>query len=194
ISWQYPVVETTTALLFVGSYLYWPLSLNAQGLTVFVFWLLFLTGFMALLVYDFKWMLLPDKLVYPLLGLALLQTVAISVVFHGGLDSLLGAFWGFLIIGGLFYVLFQVSNGKWIGGGDVKLGMVLGILAGGPIKAILLLFMASLSGAVISLLLIASKRLKPNHHIPFGPFLILAAIITQLWGTKLVDLYQRLFL
>jgi len=70
IAVQYPLVELATARLFVLSYHYWPLPIEGSQLAAFVIWLLLLIGLMALLVYDLRWMLLPNKLVYPLTGLA----------------------------------------------------------------------------------------------------------------------------
>ncbi|HEX7368051.1 MAG TPA: prepilin peptidase, partial [Candidatus Saccharimonadales bacterium] len=69
ISWQYPAVELMTGLLFVGSYLWWPLSLQGVGLFQFVVWLGFIVGFMALAVYDLRWFTLPNRIVYPLIAL-----------------------------------------------------------------------------------------------------------------------------
>jgi leader peptidase (prepilin peptidase)/N-methyltransferase len=193
ISAQYPLVELATAGLFVFSYYFWPLNLHDVGLFEFVIWLGFLIGFMALVIFDLRWFLLPDKIIYPLIVLALLQLVAVSI-WDKDSGLLLGALWGVLMLGGLFYILFQVSNGRWIGGGDVKLGALLGIIVGGPLNSILLLLMASLSGTVIALPLIIRGKAKANSKVPFGPFLILAVIITQLFDTAIVHWYKRLYL
>ncbi len=195
ISWQYPAVELATASLFLFSYAYFPYKLHALDQKLdFVFWLIFLVGFMALTVYDLRWYLLPDKIVYPLYGVALLQVLWIATAGHGGLKSMAQAGLGLLIGGGLFYVLFQVSKGKWIGGGDVKLGGLLGLVVGSPSKAILMLFVASLAGTVVALPLLVTGRAKRTSRLPFGPFLILAAIIVYLFGGSILDWYSSLFL
>jgi prepilin signal peptidase PulO-like enzyme (type II secretory pathway) len=191
ISWQYPVVEMLTASLFVGSYAYWPLDFWPWGTTLFVFWLVFLVGFVALAIYDLKWMTLPNKIIFPLGALALAQLFANSITFGGGLTSLYDAFWGVLIGGGLFYVLFQVSNGKWIGGGDVKLGAVLGLIVGGPLPSLLLIFLASVLGSLFALPMLAVKRLKTDSRLPFGPFLLAAAVIVYLFGASIIAWYQN---
>ncbi|MCW1907949.1 MAG: prepilin peptidase [Candidatus Saccharibacteria bacterium] len=191
ISWQNPVVELATAVLFVTSYLYWPLGFEAEGITLFIFWLIFLVGFMALILFDIKWMILPNSIVFPLAGLAVLGVLARAITFHGGLSVLYEAFWGVLIGGGLFYALFQASNGKWIGGGDVKLGAVLGLIVGGPAAALLLIFMASVMGSLVAVPLMMTKRLKPTSRLPFGPFLIAAAIVVYLHGASLLSWYQN---
>ncbi len=96
--------------------------------------------------------------------------------------------------GGIFYVLFQVSSGKWIGGGDVKLGWLLGLTVATPARSMLFIFIAALLGSLASLPLLATKRLQRNSTIPFGPFLIIGAIIVQLFGHTILLWYQRTFL
>lgn len=190
-----PLLEISMAALFVLSYIVWPTSLHSFYTWLdFAIWLVFVVGLIALLVYDLRWMLLPDRIVFPLLGLAVIQQLLGATLLGGGLRSLLTAVLGFLCLGGLFYVLFQVSDGKWIGGGDVKLGFVLGIIVGGPIMSFLVLFIASLLGsaAAVPVALIRHKRVK--SRIAFGPFLVVATIIVQLFGHAIVAWYQRQFL
>jgi prepilin signal peptidase PulO-like enzyme (type II secretory pathway) len=164
IGWQYPLVESLTAGLFIVSYLWWPSGFHGAGIIEFVCWLICLVGFMALAVYDIKWYLLPDKIVYPLFALAAVQVLVTVLGFHAGVHTLLGSIWGVLIDGGLFYILFQVSGGQWIGGGDVKLGAVLGVIIGGPLTACLLLFVASLSGTLVSLPLMTTGKAKRTSY------------------------------
>jgi prepilin signal peptidase PulO-like enzyme (type II secretory pathway) len=194
ISPQYPLVELLTAALFVFSYVFWPSAFHGAGLLEFILWLVFLVGFVALAVYDLKWFLLPNRIVYPLLGLAILQVLAVVIFYHGGLHLLLSSVWGALVGGGLFYALFQISGGKWIGGGDVKLGSLLGILVGGPLAAGLLLFTASLAGTVFALPLMAAGKVKRTTLVPFGPFLLLAALIVRLFGASVITWLQTRYL
>ena len=194
ISWQYPVVELVTAGLFVVSYLMWPLELDARGITALAFWLVLLVGLIALAIYDLRWMLLPNRIVIPLIVIAISAVLFDALLFDGGWSSLQQALWGALFGGGLFYLLFQASQGKWIGGGDVKLGFLLGIIVGGPWEALLLIFIAAVLGSVVGVVLVITKNLKLSQRMPFGPYLILAAIIVQLFGAELVKWYQDLLL
>lgn len=197
ISWQYPIVELTTAVLFVLSYIYWPAfqgrALETAGAVDFGVWLVSLVGLMALIVYDLRWMILPNKIIFPLMALASLNVLA-QCLLSSNFQPLLSGLWGALIGGGLFYLLFQISGGRWIGGGDVKLGFLLGILVGGPPLALLMLFTASLLGSAYSLPLMAKGSLTAKAKIPFGPFLIMAAVISELFGQKLIDWYGHMFL
>ena len=187
-----PLVEIALAVLFVASYLWWPQEFHGLGLYYFVFWLIFLVAFMALAVYDLRWYVLPNKLVFPLIILATAQVLGGIVFYHAHASDMLNSFWGVLLLAGLFYVIFQVSKGEWIGGGDVKLAVVLGILVGGPLKALLLLFIASCLGTIAGLpLILAGKR---NAKIPFGPFLLGATLVVVLFGTHIIDWYQLQFI
>lgn len=189
-----PLVELALPVLFVLSYAVWPVSLAGEGAMLFLFWLVFLVGFMVLAVYDIRWFLLPNKIVFPLIGLAVVQVLAQVLFFDAAWRDLLGAGLGVLVISGIFYVFFTVSKGAWIGFGDVKLGFVLGILAGGPPMALLLLFLASLFGMVYSLPLVVLGKAKRQSHIPFGPFLLMAMVVVYLFGASMIDWYKSLVL
>jgi leader peptidase (prepilin peptidase)/N-methyltransferase len=193
ISNQYPVVELATALLFVASYTWWPFSFTNGQTAVFICWLGVLTGLMALLIYDLHWLLLPNRIMYPLGCIAGLMALISVGIAPSPLKSLINVILAVIVGGGIFYVLFQLSSGKWIGGGDVKLGWLLGLVVGTPAKSFLVIFLAAVLGTVVSVPLLASKRLKRNSTIPFGPFLIIAAIIVQLFGHTILHWYQRTF-
>lgn len=187
-----PLVEAILPLLFVLSYYCWPQLLQGEGLFTFVFWLVFLVGFMALAVYDLKWFLLPNVIVFPLIGLAIAQQLGVAIFYDMTWSDIVGSIAGAVTISGLFYALFHVSRGKWIGFGDVKLGIVLGILAGGVLPAILLLFVASVLGMFIALPQVLAGKANRKSQLPFGPFLLVAMVIVQLWGSGIIDWYRQL--
>ena len=193
ISAQYPLVELATAGLFVASYIWWPVALSGAQTAIFGLWLALLVGLMALLVYDARWLLLPNRLIYPLGLIAGLQALLVTVAANQPLKVLLGVILAVLVGGGLFYILFQVSAGRWIGGGDVKLGWLLGLIVATPARAVLMIFLASVLGTLVSLPLLASHRLKGRSIISFGPFLIIAAVIVQLFGHTILLWYQQTF-
>jgi prepilin signal peptidase PulO-like enzyme (type II secretory pathway) len=194
ISAQYPLVELAVAGLFVASYVWWPVAFDHAQTAIFVLWLALLTGLIALLVYDLRWFLLPNRLIYPVGGIAAAQTVITIATAPNPLTVLLNTILAVLVGGGLFYLLFQVSKGKWIGGGDVKLGSLLGLVAGTPARSALFIFLASLVGSLVSLPLLATHRLKRTSMIPFGPFLIVAAILVQLFGAGIIHWYRQAFI
>ncbi|MEO6513195.1 MAG: prepilin peptidase [Candidatus Saccharimonadales bacterium] len=193
IGWLEPLAEAATALLFVASYVFWPMPWSGQGIFDFIVWLVLLAGFVALSIYDFKWFLLPDKIVLPLTVITAAKVLIDATVFHGGVSGLMGSVWGALVIGGMFYGLFAFSNGRWIGGGDVKIAIMLGLLAASPLKALFVIFFSSVLGMLVSLPLMLRGKASRSSHIPFGPFLLLATVLVVLFGDTIVHAYEVLF-
>ncbi len=189
VSIQYPLVEITTALAFLASYIWWPVDITGAQAVIFGLWLVIVTGLMALLVYDLRWYLLPNRIVYPLSYLAGLLAIIQVATADEPLRAVIDTGLAVIIGGGLFYVLFQLSKGKWIGGGDVKLGWLLGLIVATPGNALLMIFIAALLGSIVSLPLLVNKKLKRTSVIPFGPFLIIGAFIAELFGADIVDWY-----
>jgi prepilin signal peptidase PulO-like enzyme (type II secretory pathway) len=189
-----PFAEIATAALFVASYLYWPNALHGVQIVILLLWLVILVGLMILVLYDLRWLLLPNRVVYPLFVIAIIETVCQISTSTRVTGALINVALALLIGGGLFYVLFQVSGGKWIGGGDVKLGWLLGLLVGTPARSVLFIFIAAISGSLVSVPLLVSGKLRRSSVIPFGPFLILGAIIVQLFGVPILNWYEHLLL
>lgn len=194
ISIQYPVVELLTAALFVVSYLWWPEPFSTSQTVVFIIWLAVLIGLVALTVYDLRWYLLPNRILYPTGVLAGLLAIVGAATSDEPVKAVLNTALAVLVGGGIFYAMFQFSKGKWIGGGDVKLGWVLGLILATPARSFLMIFLSAALGTLISLPLLATHKLKPTSKVPFGPFLIIAAFVTVLWGQAILDWYQRTFL
>ncbi len=187
-----PIVELALPALFVVSYLFWPQPLQGEGLYAFIFWLVFLVGFTALAVYDLKWFLLPDVIVFPLIGLAAAQVLGRFVFFGNDWRELTGSLVGAAVISGLFYAIYAFSKGKWIGFGDVKLAVVLGLLAGGALPAMLVLFVASVLGTIMSLPLVLTGKANRKSHLPFGPMLIAGVVVVVLFGQAIIEWYSNL--
>jgi leader peptidase (prepilin peptidase)/N-methyltransferase len=194
ISGQYPLVEAATALAFVASYIWWPEQVRGGEILVFGLWLAVLTGLIALLVYDLRWYLLPNRIMYPLFYLAGLMALLEVARANHPVAALINVAIAVAIGGGIFYILFQVSNGKWIGGGDVKLGWLLGLIVVTPGKAMLFIFLAASIGTIVSLPLLATKRLDRTSVIPFGPLLIIGGFIAVLFGSDILHWYRQAFL
>lgn len=195
IHWQYPVVEIITAGLFAISYLVWPEPSSAVWASSIEFggWLVILTGLIALAVYDIRWMLLPNRIVYPLMVMATVL-VGVSAVASGEWTMLLETLLSVGIAGGIFYLIYIISGGKWIGGGDVKLGVLIGLILQDPFEAFLMLLFASVLGTLLILPGLALKKITVKSKIPFGPFLIMSAIFVVLWGETLITWYKQTIL
>lgn len=96
---------------------------------------------------------------------------------------------GFFAVSGILFILFQVSHGTWIGGGDVKLMAVAGLFLGW--KLILVAFVSGcVVGSVIHLLIMAIS--KGGRMLAFGPYLSLGMLFAMVWGNQLASWYLSL--
>lgn len=187
-----PISEILAPTLFVISYIYWPFSFNTEGKVQFAFWLVYLTGFIALALYDLRWYILPNRIVFPLMYFVAFQLLLQLVLFDLDFSSAVSILLSIAVGGGIFYILFQISDGKWIGGGDVKLGFLIGAILAKPELSLLYLFIASLLGTFVSLPLLLSGHAKRSTHLPFGPFLLLSSVIVYLFGASIIAWYKNL--
>ncbi len=191
ISWQYPAVELTTAVLFVITYQISVSQLFSfstfQFLNLLRLWFV-IAVMVVVFVYDLKYTLILDKVIYPAAVVAFLASPLLNGkgVWNGVMTALVAAALG----GGFFLVQYFISKGKWIGGGDVKMGFLMGLILG--IKGILVaLFFSYVFGALVSLGLIAIGKKTMKSQIPFGTFLAVGTLIAMFWGEKLLQWYLR---
>ena len=149
--------------------------------------------FVVIFLWDLKYMIIPDGLVLGGLIITVLYYFyryyfASCSMFDYNCyigQNVLGA----VIVGGFFYALFHYSKGRWIGGGDVKLGAWLGFLIGWQYSYFFLLI-AYVLGAAVALVLLGGQKKKLNSQIPFGPFLLISALIILLWGDNLMGWWK----
>ena len=96
---------------------------------------------------------------------------------------------GFFAVSGFLYLLYRISGGTWIGGGDVKLMAAAGLLLGW--KLILVAFVVGcVFGSIIHLAIIAIK--KGERMLAFGPYLSLGIFFSMIWGEQLASWYLSL--
>ena len=222
ISWQYPIVELLTGVIFVlifwkiSQFLFLRASLGVFGFSAFIFlWWLIAATMIAISVFDFKYYLIPDFLLYflAILGVALnlfyffasKQSVAFGlgtntgIYFSGNLIYLLGAdnWLSRLGLGAIFAVAtigiaYFLSFGRGMGLGDVILGFALSLVFGWPDILAVILF-SFIIGTVISLALIFLKKKTMKDIVPFAPFLGLGFMTLFLFGDKIVQAYLNIF-
>lgn len=191
-----PLVELAVALLWAISYLVWPYTLMSSAQwALFGLWLVALVALVALADYDIRWGLLPDVMVWPLAAVgAAIGWLRFAVVERQSLDgALLTMGTGVLVIAGLYGALYYFSRGRYVGFGDVKLNIFIGLVTGWQ-GALVALMAANLLGTLWVVPGLVTRRLTRSSRVPFGPFLIIGCIIAVLWGNQLIQWYIRSFL
>lgn len=191
ISWQYPVVEVFTALIFL---LIAVVEVGQSALAIENVFSLFMVWIISSLliiitVYDLRHKIIPDEFVFTLMLVAVASLG--SLIFSDGLTEFFIRVLHGIYSGGLLFLLFWLlwflSRGRLMGFGDAKLVFGLGLWLGltGAAYAVALAF---ITGAVVGLGLIfisQSKYLAKKlplftlkSEVPFAPFLVLGAFIS----------------
>jgi leader peptidase (prepilin peptidase) / N-methyltransferase len=186
ISPRYIVVELATAALFAG--LAARLGYN-WDLPAF---LVLFAGLLSLACIDLEKLLLPKRIVYPVLLLVVALLVVASA--HSG-------HWHQLTVAAIsavaWYALFFLINlmsPRVLGFGDVRLALLLGLGLGwfGWRFIVIGFFAANLTGAIIGLTLIATKRMSHDQPIPYAVFLALGAAVAVFAGPEIVPIFSRI--
>lgn len=187
------LIEIGLASFFALSYAFWPLPLeSAFDMLHFFLWLTAGVLMAILFAYDAKWFLLPDKISYALAGVGGAIVIVSAITTRDPIATLLSAVGSVAILSGLYLVLYLVSKQRWVGFGDVKLGLGLGLILIDWQLALIALFLANLIGALLVTPLLISKKLKRSSHIPFGPLMIIGAVLAWFIGWPLFNWYTAL--
>jgi leader peptidase (prepilin peptidase)/N-methyltransferase len=182
ISWQYPLVELATGLLFAACVWRFGVSWQAGFGMIFSAFLVAMTGI------DLRTTYLPDQLTLPLLWLGLL--LSLVTMYVDPVSSILGAAVGYLSLWSVYWLFKLVTGKEGMGYGDFKLLAALGAWCG--IKAVLpILLISSLVGAIIGSAWLLLKGKDRATQIPFGPYLAIAGWIQFFSGADLFGMYLR---
>lgn len=193
---HYPLIELLGGVWFAGSYLFWPADPGASGqLVLFVSWLIVSVGLLALLLYDHLWMILPNKIIYASLLFAVSGRLA-YIVFWAPNKRHEFIAWGLSVViaSGIFYILHEISKGRWIGFGDVRLGLLTGTVLASPSKSLLMIFTASVMGTVAFIPALFAKKRTLNDRLAYGPFLIISTALVLFFSQNFFSWYDHLFL
>jgi leader peptidase (prepilin peptidase)/N-methyltransferase len=189
ISWQYPAVELTNAGLWVALFCY----LQPNDLVSWVsfgFWIALASPLIAAFVYDARWMLLPDAFMVPAVVLAL-AIAALDAVGSGALSAVVPRLVAGGLFAGIFFLIWYVSRGRWIGDGDIWLAGIMG-LALTTTSLMVAIFVAFNLGAIIGVLLMLAHKKTRKSSIAFGPFLIIGLFTGLFWGEALLNWYLQI--
>jgi Flp pilus assembly protein protease CpaA len=178
----YPEILFAIVLFF--SFKLFPYHLNStRNIITFGLWIAISVILFSLALLNAKTMLIPNVILKPLAALVILYQIFIATQPNN--MSLLGsAVLGGIILGGIPYILFQLSKGRWIGGGDVKLGFTAGLLLGWRYALICFGLMILLSALSFLLEYVAGKMTDGSHatRVPTGILWSLAIISCVLIG------------
>lgn len=190
---------------------YWLIELIAAGLFVLAAWQYMPVenvGYLSLLrvffvvaicitvfVIDLEHYLILDKIILPAAIIMLAFNLAADFAMHHN-PAGLGSFTFSGLAGAVaaaipFFLLWYLSKGTWMGFGDVKLVIFLG-LASGLVGIGITLFLAFILGAIVGVPLVLLGRKEMSSKLPFGTFLTVATIITFFWGSTLLNWYLSL--
>ena len=165
ISFQYPIVEILSSILFV--------FLWQQPLMLAVFEML-----LVLAVIDLKHFVIPDSL--------LIVLGVVAVYMNHSPSFFITAF----ACVGIFFLLWFLSKGRWMGFGDVKLAAVLGLLFGFP-GTFVIIYIAVIAGGLLGALLLLFKKATMKTELPFGTILIFGAAVFYVLQPQIYEILSR---
>lgn len=178
-------VELATGVVF--ALLAWHYGLNPE-LAVMAFYACL---FIIIFVIDLEQGLILNKVAYP----AMVVVFLLALYPWPWLNDSLGMRLAYAALGGgvgfiIFLLIALISRGG-MGWGDVKLAALIGLATGFPMVVVAII-MAAILGGIVAVALMIAKRKKRRETVPFGPFLAVAAMVTLLWGSNILDWYLGL--
>lgn len=173
ISIQYPLIEGLNGILYV-------LVVFVNGFTIeSLLYCLMFSALITLSVIDFRTYEIPFGINLFILALGLIK---LATDYRNFLDYLIG----FISVSGFLYLLFLLTKGRGIGGGDIKLMAVSGLMLGWKCN-ILALAIGCIVGSIVHI--IRMKVSKQDHVLALGPYLSVGIMIAALWGDFLLQWY-----
>lgn len=202
ISWQYPIVEIFTGVIFaLIGWKFFMLSDTTSWLPT-AFYLFISSSLITILVYDFLYLEIPGSVLWVSIFLAVVFGLYIDGTALLGLENntlnlldtriypgILSATLAFVF----FFSLSFFSKEKWMGMGDAYLVILLGLVLGWP-EILLALFLAFFLGAVYGIIMLTMKKKKMKSQVPFAPFLVLGTLIALFFYSPIINWYFSLFI
>lgn len=177
LSWYYPIVEISTAVLFILLWTYIP------SVDIYKFLYLAIGACLIVIFFsDLKYQIIPDEI------LIVFGLFAIPFLTHDTMSRLIGA--GVLF--GIFQFIHTATKGKAMGYGDVKFAFVIGLFQGLKLGALSVYF-AFLWGGIVGIVLIMLHMKKPKSAIAFGPFLVIGILLTIFFEKTLLRMAGQYF-
>lgn len=178
ISWQYPLVELLTGILFALNFYYFGFSVKT-----FVF-IILISIFIVITFIDLKLKIIPNRIIaFGLVVGLFINIISPEADFLGGLI-------GFFSSGCPFLAIAILSKGG-MGGGDIKMAAMVGLWLGWQ-QAMLGFLLAFFLGAVVGVALILLRIKSRKDAVPFGPFIAMGTLLSIFWGERIIHWYMNL--
>lgn len=175
ISITYPLIEIITALIFWHIFY----EFGSQHFIQFMVYAAVSSAMLLLFLIDAKKMILPDTIVLPLIWGGLLYQYYLN---NNAFESaFLGCIVGYISFYAIRVCASFIMQKEALGMGDVKLFAAIGVWCGVE-SLILIVFIASVLGLAMNLILISVQKRRINQEFPFGPFLLVPAWIAMIYG------------
>ena len=185
ISFRYTAVELLNAVLWLGAvWLFWAQSIVYAVLVAFASSVLVCIAFIDI----------EHKLIFDRFNIALLALAVVAMFFDKNViwwEKLIGFGAGIVFFVGVFYVAQAIYKKEALGGGDVKLGAVMGLLLGWK-SFLLAMLVATVSASIILIILQKVTHEEKSKEYPFAPFLVLGCFVGLFFGDVIVSAYLSL--
>ena len=183
ISVRYPIVELLTLGVFLLHYAVfgWSALLAVR--------LIFACALIVLFAIDLEHHLLPDAITLPGIAAGLIVSLVLP---PGIVDSFIGTIVGGGVLWAIGEAYYRFAGQEGMGGGDVKMLAMVGAFLGWKL-VIVTLFLSSILGSVIGIVVIASRRGGMKYALPYGTFIALGALVASLYGERIVNWYVGLY-
>tara|TARA_B100001250_G_scaffold303847_1_gene265626 strand:- start:735 stop:1334 length:600 start_codon:yes stop_codon:yes gene_type:complete len=183
ISIKYFLVEFISGISFV--YLF----LNYNNYLEIIFLQILLIIFLIIFFIDLKHFIIPDILNFTLIALAILKNFIPNFESNFTYDliqSIIGGFFGYLIIWMIIFLYKKIKNIEAMGFGDAKLMTAVGLFFG-PESILFILILSSILGLIFVIPSLLNKTKNLRTKIPFGPYIIISTIIYYFTGNYLLN-------
>ena len=189
LSFQYPFIELVTGLLFILTYNIF----HSSGIFILAGNLISISGLIVLFMMDLKYGVLADEIVFPLIAISLIILIYQYMIISFFPIIIVQSFLIAALVSAFFFIIAIITKGKGMGGGDIKLSFLMGLVLGLP-GIIIALYLAFISCGLVASVLLLLRKKHFGQTIPFGPFLALATIVTIFYGDQIWLWYTRKFL
>ena len=190
ISFLYPTLEIVSGFLFVGLFYRYPFLDDVLNFNVDYFFLFLLWGFYTFVLvftffYDVQYKKVADQILLPAILIGLIATIS-SYAPH-----IISALIGLTIAVAFFGGQYVLSKGKWIGGGDIRIGAFIGVILGWKLTALAIL-LSYVLGSIVGAFIAIQKKKFHNVAIPFAPFLVSGTLLAFYFGEDMIAWYLRI--